>query len=427
MIAASSQLRARQREQPGSASGRVAGYAMFNPTPTGDFARGWELFGMVNNLFNRPLRDRPASWGATSSTARQPHVRRDHRGERAVPVAGGADRRVDRRAMRSARGGRDPLDTRDPLGHLDGRLVAAVITSLAVHAAAMSVSFPVPRVLLSEALPVLEVSLRSSWCLPRFRRSPPVPHRPRRRRSAPSRTRRGRASPCAAPGRASCPRQRRPRKSRRNELRHPRRKRQSLRRRRRSNRSRCRIQCRARPRPSCSPATDWRSRRSLRASRSTRRAQMQGWEGSVTMQLRVAASGRLLEAEVHRSSGHGVLDREALAMVAKPRASRRRPRAWATATSKSWCRSSSVSSAEALASADVLGDPHPGGAVALHNSNPVGGASPAHSGDARAPGSTIRAHCCQGFPSGFPRICGRSPDGVRPGCGSRNEPVVAIE
>ena len=46
-------------------------------------------------------------------------------------------------------------------------------------------------------------------------------------------------------------------------------------------------------------------------------AQMQGWEGSVTMQLRVAASGRLLEAEVHRSSGHGVLDREALAMAAK--------------------------------------------------------------------------------------------------------------
>ena len=46
-------------------------------------------------------------------------------------------------------------------------------------------------------------------------------------------------------------------------------------------------------------------------------AQMQGWEGSVTMQLRVAASGRLLEAEVHRSSGHGVLDRQALAMAAK--------------------------------------------------------------------------------------------------------------
>jgi protein TonB len=46
-------------------------------------------------------------------------------------------------------------------------------------------------------------------------------------------------------------------------------------------------------------------------------AQMQGWEGSVTMQLRVAASGRLLGAEIFRSSGHGVLDRQALAMAAK--------------------------------------------------------------------------------------------------------------
>ena len=30
----------------------------------------------------------------------------------------------------------------------------------------------------------------------------------------------------------------------------------------------------------------------------------------------LAASGRLLEAKVHRSSGHGVLDRQALAMAA---------------------------------------------------------------------------------------------------------------
>ncbi len=47
-------------------------------------------------------------------------------------------------------------------------------------------------------------------------------------------------------------------------------------------------------------------------------AQMQGWQGAVTMRLRVAPSGRLIEAEVHVSSGHEVLDRQALAMAAKP-------------------------------------------------------------------------------------------------------------
>lgn len=45
-------------------------------------------------------------------------------------------------------------------------------------------------------------------------------------------------------------------------------------------------------------------------------AQMQGWQGAVTMRLRVAQSGRLLEAEVHASSGYAALDRQALAMAA---------------------------------------------------------------------------------------------------------------
>jgi periplasmic protein TonB len=47
-------------------------------------------------------------------------------------------------------------------------------------------------------------------------------------------------------------------------------------------------------------------------------AQMRGWQGSVTMRLRVAPSGRLIDAEVHASSGHEVLDRQALAMASKP-------------------------------------------------------------------------------------------------------------
>ena len=45
---------------------------------------------------------------------------------------------------------------------------------------------------------------------------------------------------------------------------------------------------------------------------------MQGWQGAVTMRLRVAPSGRLIDAEVHASSGHEALDRQALAMAAKP-------------------------------------------------------------------------------------------------------------
>ncbi|HSD40685.1 MAG TPA: TonB family protein [Burkholderiales bacterium] len=44
-------------------------------------------------------------------------------------------------------------------------------------------------------------------------------------------------------------------------------------------------------------------------------AAMRGWEGTVTMRLRVGATGRLLEAKVDSSSGHAVLDTQALEMV----------------------------------------------------------------------------------------------------------------
>lgn len=46
-------------------------------------------------------------------------------------------------------------------------------------------------------------------------------------------------------------------------------------------------------------------------------AELRGWEGSVTMRLRVAPSGRLLEAQVYKSSGFSVLDQQAVAMVSK--------------------------------------------------------------------------------------------------------------
>jgi len=46
-------------------------------------------------------------------------------------------------------------------------------------------------------------------------------------------------------------------------------------------------------------------------------AELRGWEGSVTMRLRVASSGRLIEARVYKSSGFAVLDQQAIAMVSK--------------------------------------------------------------------------------------------------------------
>jgi len=44
-------------------------------------------------------------------------------------------------------------------------------------------------------------------------------------------------------------------------------------------------------------------------------AAMRGWEGTVTMRLTVGANGRLTEAQVDASSGHTVLDAQALEMV----------------------------------------------------------------------------------------------------------------
>ena len=46
-----------------------------------------------------------------------------------------------------------------------------------------------------------------------------------------------------------------------------------------------------------------------------RLALMRGWEGATTLRLRVAPGGKLAEASVHQSSGHEVLDDQALAMV----------------------------------------------------------------------------------------------------------------
>jgi protein TonB len=46
-------------------------------------------------------------------------------------------------------------------------------------------------------------------------------------------------------------------------------------------------------------------------------AELRGWEGSVTMRLRVAPSGRLIAAELYESSGYEALDKQAMTMVAR--------------------------------------------------------------------------------------------------------------
>ena len=211
------------------------------------------------------------------------------------------------------------MDTRYPIPWLERRLGAAVIASLAVHAAAMSISFPAPRVLLSEARPVLEVSLRE-LVVPAV--VAPEPARARTGDCAAEARQAGAAGPRA---RAHRPDERAAGAKARGDHRGAARSDTRARSRRR------RVGCAAvaAPRHSesrrcASPSSQLLSGYGLAIAEVLARykeyppiAQMQGWEGSVTMQLRVAASGRLLEAEVHRSSGHGVLDREALAMAAK--------------------------------------------------------------------------------------------------------------
>ena len=206
---------------------------------------------------------------------------------------------------------------------LERRLATAVALSLAVHAAAMSFSFPAPRVSLFEPRPVLEVSLRELVVPPAVAPEPvglgsaaPLPEKrirpePRKRESVPlarkseppvpspvesvEEERLGApaleilvASPAPAPHPVSPP-------------------------------------LAASAPTSRVPQSELLFSYGQTISQALARykeyppiAQMQGWQGSVTMRLRVAPSGRLIDAQVHASSGHGVLDRQALAMASKP-------------------------------------------------------------------------------------------------------------
>jgi len=211
------------------------------------------------------------------------------------------------------------LDTRFPHWHLDGRLLAAVIASLAVHAAAMSLSFPAPRVLLTDTLPVLEVSLRELVVPSAVAPEPPAPAPaapPQKRTKPDPRThetgRIARKSEPSMPTPAGTVLEEQERAQ--------------------SPAPEAGVAPSAQSQPSLAvqvpvprlPSPQLLSNYGLTIAQVLARykeyppiAQMQGWEGSVTMQLRVAATGRLVQAEVHRSSGHDVLDRQALAMAAK--------------------------------------------------------------------------------------------------------------
>lgn len=200
---------------------------------------------------------------------------------------------------------------------LERPLGAAVITSLAVHAAAMSLSLPAPRVSPFEPPAVLQVSLnevavsRAPSLEPAsLAPSPPLPAKrikpePRKHEPVPL----ARASESAAPSPAAIVEEER-------------------------------VQASAPERDVASPAPlpplapqvmaplvpssellssygQMISHALARYREYPRIAQMRGWEGAVTMRLRVAPSGRLIDAKVQTSSGHEVLDQQAMEMVAR--------------------------------------------------------------------------------------------------------------
>jgi protein TonB len=206
---------------------------------------------------------------------------------------------------------------------LEHRLGTAVIASLAVHAAAMSLSLRAPRVSLFEPPAVLQLSLRELEVPPPAASpepaslAPPAPLaakriKPEPRKHAPVPLARTSDPPAPSPAanvaeeqvRASAPE---------GDV--------------------------ASPAPPPQPA--WPplaaqvpaprvpssellssygqtiSQALARYKEYPRIAQLRGWEGAVTMRLRVAPSGRLIEAKVQISSGHEVLDKQALEMTAR--------------------------------------------------------------------------------------------------------------
>jgi len=205
---------------------------------------------------------------------------------------------------------------------VERRLGAAVAVSLAVHAAAMSLSVPAPRVSLFEPRQVLEVTLREAAAPPVVSPEPaslaptaPAAEkraRPERRRGEPlTLTRRSEAPPPSPTERVE--EARAPEPAPETSIASPAPAAQP---------PSAPLTVHAMPRVSRSELLSSYGRTISQAlaryKEYPRIAQMQGWQGAVTMRLRVAPSGHLIDAEVHASSGHEALDRQALAMASKP-------------------------------------------------------------------------------------------------------------
>jgi protein TonB len=214
---------------------------------------------------------------------------------------------------------RDPVAASYSVGSLpDGRLGAALIASLVFHAIVISLWLPAPRVAFFDPPPVLQVSLRELAVPPAVSPAPssrasPAPLKEKRIRPAPqeyapvplARLVEPPASsatmateeeplraPMSAPERAVAPPAPPPLTVARQAL---------------------------APRVPMSELLSSYgqaiSQALARYKEYPRVAQLQGWQGAVTMRLRVTPAGRLVEAKVHASSGYEVLDRQALAMA----------------------------------------------------------------------------------------------------------------
>jgi len=188
----------------------------------------------------------------------------------------------------------------------DHRFGTALTASLAAHAAAMTFSLPAPRLAPFAAPAPLQVRLLESPLLapestkPVAETSAPLKRMPRTQETAlsaridsPPPAPPATARAMEAPGEASAPEQ-------------------------------ARTPVAALSAPSRAPAPELLSGYGKMISQALARykeypqiARMRGWEGSVTMRLRVAPSGRLIDAELHTSSGHDVLDKQALAMASQ--------------------------------------------------------------------------------------------------------------
>lgn len=213
------------------------------------------------------------------------------------------------------------MDAWYPVAYPERRLGAALVASLVVHAAAMSLLLRAPRVAQFEPPPVLQVDLRELAVVSAESATlaPPAPLPEQRSRPAPRRdepaplARKLEVPPPSATANAEEEPVRAPISAPEPALAAPAPLPQAL-------PPPVTLQAPAARVPSTALLSAYGeaiSQALARYKEYPRIAHLRGWQGAVTMRLRVAPSGRLLDAEVHTSSGYEVLDKQALAMASK--------------------------------------------------------------------------------------------------------------